>query len=151
MRALPYLIALVVSLWLGGLVSLFVFVATLFPFDRPTALVAAPRMFHVFERYQLILAGISIALTIAWRMCACSKSKRWLTAFLIAGAVLASVQAGVISPKMNEVRFADPHLFQQLHRVANVIFITTTLCATGAMLMLIAAITRPQQHTNPPQ
>ena len=38
------------GLWFGGMVALFLFVSYLFATDRPTAIVAAPKMFFVFER-----------------------------------------------------------------------------------------------------
>src|SRR5437764_11000544 len=56
------LMLLVWSCWFGGLVALFIFVTTLFRQDRAIAIEAAPRMFHVFEQYQLILATILLLL-----------------------------------------------------------------------------------------
>src|SRR5689334_22589040 len=48
------------ALWLGGQATLVLLIVTLFVKDRPTAVHAGPLMFHVFERYQLIVAAVAI-------------------------------------------------------------------------------------------
>ena len=57
-RILSFIALLAWSLWLGGLVTLFVCVVMLFKTDRAIATQAAPHLFLAFERYQLIVAAV---------------------------------------------------------------------------------------------
>ena len=65
---LSLLTALAWAFWLGGLIAVFVLVTDLFKVDRPTALVAAPRMFVHFERFELLLATVALIATAIWRI-----------------------------------------------------------------------------------
>src|SRR5262245_9260876 len=62
------------ALWLGGLIALFVFVQTLFRNDRDVAVLAAPQLFVVYEKYHLILAAVALLTTVAWRISAPSRA-----------------------------------------------------------------------------
>src|SRR5271155_1310849 len=70
MLRLSQFIALIAwSLWLGGLVLLFVVVQMLFNVEpRETFIEVAPRIFLAFERYQLLLAGLALLGTFGWRI-----------------------------------------------------------------------------------
>src|SRR4051812_31882861 len=69
MRSVFAFVALLAwALWLGGLVTLFVCVSTLFRTDRAIATQAAPQLFVAFERYQLIVAAFALTSTFAWRV-----------------------------------------------------------------------------------
>jgi hypothetical protein len=48
------------GLWAGGMAALFLFVMRLFAVDRDLALKTAPLLFIVFERYQIVLAALTI-------------------------------------------------------------------------------------------
>src|SRR5579862_8781395 len=48
------------SLWFGGLAAIFLFAAALFAKDRETALKAAPIMFLIFEKYQILIAAAAL-------------------------------------------------------------------------------------------
>ena len=63
---LALLVMLAWGLWFGGLITLFLMVSHLFSADRATAVVAAPRMFLAFERYQIIVAAVALVATVAW-------------------------------------------------------------------------------------
>src|ERR1700722_12885738 len=70
-RFLSILVSITTSLWLGGLVMMFIAVPTLFQTfaaARPMAGAAAAGIFHAFERYQLILAAIGLITTFGWRL-----------------------------------------------------------------------------------
>jgi len=67
-RVLATITSIVWALWLGGLVTIFILVTMMFRADRPTALQAAPRMFVVFGKYQLILSAIGLISTFFWRL-----------------------------------------------------------------------------------
>ena len=55
------------ALWFGGLGALFLFVKHLFTIDHDLAVKTAPHLFEVFERYQILLAALSLIATAAWR------------------------------------------------------------------------------------
>ena len=59
---------LVVSLWLGGMMTLFISVMALFGRDRATAHVAAPILFDAFDLYQraLAIAGVIVGGLLLW-------------------------------------------------------------------------------------
>jgi len=68
---LSILVSVTISLWLGGLVMIFITVPTLFQTfaaARPVAGNAAAGIFHAFERYQLVLAAVGLIATFAWRV-----------------------------------------------------------------------------------
>src|SRR5258707_499027 len=65
---LSILVTLAWALWLGGLVTLFLTVVTLFRFDRTIAIQTAPQIFLMWERYQLALAAAALVTTFALRV-----------------------------------------------------------------------------------
>src|SRR5689334_17373126 len=62
------LVTLAWALWLGGLVTLFLTVVTLFRFDRTIAIQTAPQVFLMWERYQLALAACALVTSFALRL-----------------------------------------------------------------------------------
>jgi len=70
-QILPTLLAIIWSLWLGGLVVLFLCVHSLFvtfASDHTIAGEAASGIFVRFNRYQLVLAGIALIGSFLWRI-----------------------------------------------------------------------------------
>src|SRR5437868_4635908 len=67
-RLFAFLTMLAWALWLGGLITLFLCVITLFHHNRSSAIDAAPVLFVNFERYQLILAALGLTCTVTWRI-----------------------------------------------------------------------------------
>src|SRR2546422_4447679 len=67
-RLFAFITLLAWALWLGGLITLFLCVITLFHHDRSLAANVAPKLFVNFERYQLILAAIALTSTVVWRI-----------------------------------------------------------------------------------
>ena len=74
------------GIWFGGSGALFLFVTRLFNQDRPTALKAAPILFLVFERYQLLLAAAALVGTVVWRIVGASARVTVLFGLLAAAA-----------------------------------------------------------------
>ena len=62
---LSAILTVCLALWLGGQATLVLLIVTLFIKDRPTAIHAGPLMFHVFERYQLLVAATAILTSLA--------------------------------------------------------------------------------------
>lgn len=122
------------ALWLGGLIALFIFVTTLFHQDRALAVHAAPRLFHAFEIYQLILAAAAIVSTLLWRKPAL------LAAFVIvaAGAVISPV---FITPQIDRLqRLNQTHTpeFVRLHGEAMIVY------TADSVVLLITGLIMPR-------
>ena len=134
------------ALWLGGLVALFIFVQRLFaPESRSIALEAAPRMFLVFEKYQLILAGISLLATFGWRLRHPSRRLGALFLLLALTTCGAATSAGLITPRLEALRLADQtHTpqFRRLHGESMMVFSSEVLLLLIAGLVLPAALHR---------
>ncbi len=113
-----YLLGLTIALWLGGLIALFIFVSTLFVNDRATAVLAAPQLFHSFDRYQLMVAGVAIVCAIGWRFYACSIVKKVMMGALLVAASLGVVEIAYIAPHLDGSRVVDHDTFQRYHAIA---------------------------------
>ena len=131
------------GLWFGGMVALFLFVSYLFVSDRATAMVAAPKMFFAFERYQLAVATVAIIAAAAWRL---STRRVVLTAIFVLFALSAAgtvVGATFIRGPMEQLRVegrsSGPE-FTRLHKASERVYIGQ------AVLLLIAGIILPSAH-----
>jgi hypothetical protein len=137
------LLSLSISLWLGGLVALFIFAQNLFAvFPRGTsnvAMQAAPQLFLVFERYQLVLATVALicASVLAYRI-----GGRVIVAMLVLvmlSTIPAVVSATLVTPKMEALRAqglsADPH-FKRLHGRSMMLYSAGTLLVAGAAALV---------------
>jgi len=128
------------GLWLGGLVMLFMSVSSLFKTfdtDHATAGLAATGIFHRFETFQIILAGVAIAsIELSLRN---GQRKFWIGLPLIIAAVLAIGITFGISPKINAMRLAGEASsdgFKKLHGLAMVIYLAITALVALAMATL---------------
>jgi hypothetical protein len=128
----PFLSLFAWALWLGGLLALFLFVVTLFHESHSLAVQTAPRLFHVFEIYQLILAGIALISTFALR--------RWGAGFLFllatAGAI---VSPTVITPhltRLQEAGLSKSAEFARLHGDSMMIYSGDALVLVFAGIVL---------------
>lgn len=136
------LLALAISLWLGGLVALAIFVSSLFAMHRAVAVDAAPILFHVFERYQLGLAGITLVLIVAWRWMQSSPRKTASLIFTTLAAVLAVVQIAWITPAITVSRGIDQARFDRFHHLASTNYFSITLLVLIAGGLLLTAARR---------
>jgi hypothetical protein len=97
-------VSLVWALWLGGLLALFVFVKRLFAYDHALAVQAAPQLFLVFQKCQLILAAIGLVGTIAWRLARGGRAVVVLFVLFGLSTVGAAVLPIAIVSKMEQLR-----------------------------------------------
>jgi hypothetical protein len=131
---LSLLVMLAWGLWFGGLMTLFVMVSHLFSVDRPTAVIAAPRLFLAFERYQLIVAAVALVTTVAWRLIEPRAVLTTLFIFFAVAAVGAIINASVITPRLEALRLAGQSsgpAFRALHGRSMVLF----MCEAIALLI----------------
>ena len=103
---------LVVSLWLGGMLTLFICVMALFTRDRATANVAAPILFDAFDLYQRVLAvaGVVLSALLAW-------TRPRLATFIVPGVLLlcaggAAAMSFYVMPEMRD------HLSENMQRAS---------------------------------
>jgi hypothetical protein len=124
------------SLWIGGLIMLFLSVMTLFGKSKSVASEAAPHLFMAFERYQLILAAVALSSTFAWRMTARLAPLNALFVLLALSAFCAAFTPLYVTNRMEALRAEGKNStpeFQQLHRRA------TRLYVVEAIVLLIGA------------
>lgn len=137
-NAVSFGLALCLSLWLGGLVALVIFVSSLFAFDRALAVGAAPRLFHVFERYQIGLAVATTVLIAGWQALRGSRLKVAAFVLTLIADVLAALQIAWVTPTINATRGVDPPKFDRFHHLAtqNYSAITLLILAAGVLFLL---------------
>ena len=154
-----FLATLAWALWFGGLMTVFVLVNHLFSVDRATAVVAAPRMFLAFERYQLLLAAVALIATVAWRLTDPRGMLTTLFVFFAIASIGAIINAIIITPKLETLRKAGESsgpAFRALHgrSMATFVLEAIALLLAGGILMVAtatAAYVKPQRvEVTPP-
>jgi len=145
------LTSIVWGLWFGGMIALFLFVSYLFVADRTTAVVAAPKMFQVFERYQLIVAAAALIASAGWRMLvprAAISAIFTCCALCTVGVVLS---ATLIRPPMERLREqgeSSGAQFQRLHRISERVYSAQAIVLLVGGIILHSALTpRPPHET----
>ena len=133
-----------VSLWLGGLIFLFISIQVLFiAFPKRTsdvAMQAAPQLFATFEKYQLILAAIALLATFGWYASTRTTIVMCLFILLALAAAIAALSTALITSRMEIIRRAGQSgsaAFARLHARSMI------ACVTEAALLLGAAIIIP--------
>ncbi len=149
------LVCIAWALWFGGLGSLFLFVTDLFAEDRETALKAAPRLFLVFERYQLLLAAAALLGAVAWRVLAKSVRVTALFWMLAIATVPAALGPVLITSRMERLRLAGESSspqFKKLHGESMIVYCGETIVLLAVGLTLPWAMREKEKSngtTNP--
>ena len=120
------------GLWLGGLITVFLAVLTLFHNDRSVAVVAAPMIFHAFEPYQCALAGVAVVFS------ALCGRKGLLTLFLVT-AIGSVVSPLVITPRISEMQregLTHTAEFGKMHGISMMVYTSDAALLVLAGLML---------------
>jgi len=129
------------GLWFGGMGALFLFVSYLFVTDRKIAVLAAPRMFAVFETYQLIVAAVALVGAAAWRLLSPGRAAiTFIFMMLALSAIGTIVSALAIRPPLERLRIegqtTSPQ-FERLHKLSE------RLYSAQAMALLVAGVVMP--------
>jgi hypothetical protein len=147
--ALSRITVLVWGLWFGGMIALFLFVSYLFMTDRPTAVIAAPKMFFIFERYQLIVAAVALFASAGWRLLTPRASITSLFAIFALTTVGVIVSATLIRAPMERLRergeSSGPE-FQRLHKISERVYTAQAVLLLAGGIILPAAL-RPRTAT----
>jgi hypothetical protein len=144
-KLLPTLLAMTWALWLGGLVTLFIVVESLFvtfDSDHTIAGLAASGIFARFNRYQLVLAAIALVGSFFWRIQSRRGGVTGLFFCFGLAAFAAIIVAGVIAPNLESMRIArQTHTpqFIRLHGISMMLYLGEIVCliASGFMLPLL--------------
>jgi len=143
-RVLPYVIGLCIALWLGGLVTLFIALMSVFAYNRGIGAQVGPVLFGKFEPYQLCLAGIAIAATILWRVYGCSKTRMIMMACLLSSAAIAVISFSWVTPQIIDLwqnRTEDSAArFQQLHMTSRYLYTAMAILVAMAGAALIRSL-----------
>ena len=134
------------GLWFGGMAALFLFVSFLFINDRATAIVAAPKMFLAFERYQFIVATLAIVSAALWRLVDKRPAITVVFVLFALSAVGTIASAQFIRAPMEELRMqgeSSGPQFQRLHKASE------RLYSAQAVLLLVAGIILPSALRTP--
>lgn len=127
------------GLWFGGLGALFLFVTDLFTHDRPTALQAAPEMFLVWERYQLVIAAAALVGAVGWRILAGSVRTTVIFSLLAIATVPAALSPILVTSRLERLREqgqSSSAEFRKLHGISMMVYTGETLLLLGAGVML---------------
>ena len=149
---LDLLSRLTVALWLGGLISLFLFVQSLFAADRAVAVVAAPVLFDAFGVYQLALGGLGVLVAAAAVAVDRASRRRWAVVNGLLGVALlgAGVMSAVVQPAMSRAHAAgDAATFGRLHGASMVVYLAETLAVLAAAVVLFTRWDRTEATAGP--
>src|SRR3954471_6402586 len=105
-RLLATLVLLVWALWLGGLVTLFAVLGTIFTtpgFDRETQGAFAARLFPMFERMQLIFAAVALLATAVWWLALRSRLKLVLFGLFAVATLIAVFETTRVTPAVQRL------------------------------------------------
>ena len=142
-RLISTLVLLAVALWFGGIAFLFIGVSALFrAFPRAASDVApqaAPALFHVWERYQLVLAAVALVGAFAWY--ALARAKRLIVLFLLLALAAAGgvVSTTLITPQIDHMREAGQSgspRFRALHARSMQCYVAQAALLLVSVLML---------------
>ena len=129
------------GLWFGGLAALFLFVSYLFVSDRKTAAIAAPKMFAVFEIYQIAVGAVGLIAAAMWRLASPGRAAiSAVFAMLALAAVGTIVTALAIHRPMDRLRIegqTQSPQFERLHKMAERVY------TAQAVALLIGGIILP--------
>jgi len=131
-RAWNTIAHVVIGLWLGGLIALFIFVVTLFHHDHALGVQAAPQLFQVFEIYQFFLAAVAIVSAVV-----CIRPI--VTLLLIAAAVCAVYVHFSLTPRILELaHLGRTHTdeFGRIHGESMLVYMTDTILVFAAQILL---------------
>ena len=153
-RLFAFLTLLAWALWLGGLVTLFICVITLFHHDRSLAANIAPKLFVNFERYQLILGAIVLTTSVIWRVVTKNLLVNWVFFLLCLSALGAIASPLYFSRQMEAMRDqgkTSSSEFQALHKQSEWVYtgevFLLAICGIPLFFALRRAVPEPQRNS----
>jgi hypothetical protein len=126
------------ALWAGGMAALFLFVMRLFAVDHDLAIKTAPQLFMVFERYQIVLAAMTILAATGWRFIRPSRAATALfmtLAIPVMGAGFGVVLVDKMITMWRDGQSSGPE-FMRLHGMSMLLFTVQELILLAAGFLL---------------
>lgn len=142
-RLLSMIVSLAWALWLGGLVTLFATLGTIFTmpgFDRETQGAFAARLFPMFERMQLIFAAVSLLSTAAWWIAGRSRLKLALFGMFAVATLVAVFETTRVTPAVQRLVATGQRGTPEFERMHN---LSTRVYTSGAVVLLVAGFVLP--------
>lgn len=143
-RVVVYSIGLSMALWLGGLVTLFLSLITIFRYNRGIGAQVGPVLFSWFEPYQIGLGLIAVVSTFLWRMYSCSRAKKTLMVSLILALMVSTVSYTYLTPQImhmtTDQAIESGERFAQLHRISETLYNLLAILVLLAFISFIAAL-----------
>jgi hypothetical protein len=150
---LSWIVLISWGLWMGGQATLVLLIMSLFVRDRPVAIQAGPHLFHVFERYQLIVAGIAIVAALALWLVTRKKIFVPILACFILAAAGGVISMTSVTAKMEALwssgESSSP-AFYELHQKSRILYTSESALLLIASLMIPCAITTPRAARDQP-
>jgi hypothetical protein len=159
----PAGVLMCLGLWLGSLAHLLLSVSTLFArFPRAqsdVAVLAAPALFNVSERYHLVLGVIATLLCVGWRLQGCSRARRLAMWLSLAAVIVAAASSYHVTSRINDLRergLSQTPEFRRLHAFSNGTYLSQTALVLAAFIAATAGLTSGQTpscrvgQTSPP-
>ena len=147
-RLFAFLTLLAWGLWLGGLITLFLCVITMFAHNRSLAADIAPQLFVNFERYQLILAAVALTSAVVWRVISKNLLVNWVFLLLCLSSLGAIASPLYFSKQMEVLRQegkTSSARFDALHRQSEWVYTSEA----GLLVMCGVALFGAIRRTNP--
>ena len=137
------------GLWFGGMGALFLFVSYLFVTDRKMAVVAAPKMFAVFETYQLFVAAVALVGAAVWRLMSPGRAAITFIFMMFALSAVGTIASALaIRPPLERMRIegqtATPQ-FERLHKVSERVYSGQALVLLAAGVVIPIALSPPRR------
>ncbi len=133
------------GLWLGGLVTLFLCVITMFHHNRSLATDIAPQLFVNFERYQLILAAVALTSSVVWRVVSKNLVVNWLFLLLCLSSLGAIASPLYFSKQLETLRQegkTNSPRFEALHKQSEWVYTGEAVLLLFGGVALFAALRR---------
>ena len=131
------------GLWLGGQVTLVILIVSLFRSDREAGMRAGPVVFHVFERYQLVLAALAIVSAAGLFLLVRRKVLLVILACFCLAAIGGIVSLTTVTPPMQQLwregKSNGPE-FHALHRRSSMLYRVEMLLLLASGVALPAAL-----------
>ena len=145
-RLFAFLSLVAWALWLGGLITLFLCVITLFTHNRSLAVDVAPQLFVNFERYQLIVAAVALTTTVLWRVLSKNLMVNWIFLLLCLSSLGAITSPLYFSKQMEMLRQegkTNSPTFEALHRQSEWVYTSEAVLLLICGIPLFIALRRP--------
>lgn len=140
---LSMLVTLTWALWLGGLVTLFAVLGTIFTtpnFARDVQGSFAARLFPMFERMQLIFAAVALFGTAGWWLTKRSRVKLAMFGLFALATLVAVAETTQVTPRIEAMRVEgkrETPEFAKMHQLSSRVY------TSGAVILLIAGLLLP--------